>query len=430
MLPKYSSQHTIPQPEKFKIQMLIWANQFNICALLDNHQYHSPHQNIDCVMAVDAVDACLPTDQHLQQLSQWIKGKTKRVFGHLSYDLKESIAGIVSTHENLVGFPELYFFEPDTVLELKGNILEINSQTLAAQEVFESISSIDPLMIQSLVHRNPVQMQARMSKEQYLIKIRSIQEHIRKGDCYELNFCQEFFAQEASIDPIAVYFALNQVSPNPFACFYKWNQHFLLCASPERYLQQKNNRLISQPIKGTLKRDLENPEQDQFLEDQLRGSVKDQSENVMVVDLVRNDLSRVCKPGSVKVEELFGIYRFPQVHQMVSTIVGEPAAGMDLCAILNASFPMGSMTGAPKFKVMQLIEQYEESRRGLYSGAVGYIEPNGDFDFNVVIRSILYNQETKYLSYQVGGGITFYSDAEKEYEECLAKAGAIMQVLG
>jgi para-aminobenzoate synthetase component I len=430
MLPKYSSQHTIPEPEKFKIQMLIWSNQFNICALLDNHQYHSPHQNIDCVLAVGAMDACLPTDQHLQQLRQWLKGKTERVFGHLSYDLKESITGIGSSHENHLGFPELYFFVPETVLDLKGNTLQINSHITNTQELFQAISHIDPTIAPANKTQKQVQMQARISKEQYLAKIRSIQEHIRKGDCYELNFCQEFFAEEASIDPIAVYLALNQVSPNPFACFYKWNHSFLLCASPERYLQQKNNLLVSQPIKGTLKRDLENPEQDLVLENQLRNSIKDRSENVMVVDLVRNDLSRVCKPGTVKVEELFGIYRFPQVHQMVSTVVGEPAAGMDLCAILQASFPMGSMTGAPKHKVMQLIEQYEESRRGLYSGAVGYIEPNADFDFNVVIRSILYNQASKYLSYQVGGGITFYSDPEKEYEECLAKADAIRQVLG
>ena len=429
MLPKYSSQHTIPEPEKFKIQMLIWANQFNICALLDNHQYHSPHQNIDCVLAAGAIDQCLPLTHPLEALNQWLLHKKQRVFGHLSYDLKESIAGIASTHENLLGFPELFFFEPDTVIDLKSNQVQICSHTKNTQALFQAIQEIDPSSDQVFAQGQQLQMQAKMSKEQYLAKIELIQAHIQKGDCYELNFCQEFFARDASINPIAVYIALNQVSPNPFACFYKWNQSYLLCASPERYLQQKNKRLISQPIKGTLKRNLEDPNQDLALENQLRNSIKDQSENVMVVDLVRNDLSRVCKPGSVKVEELFGIYRFPQVHQMVSTIVGEPAEGMDLCAILKASFPMGSMTGAPKHKVMQLIETYEESRRGLYSGAVGYIEPNGDFDFNVVIRSILYNQASKYLSYQVGGGITFYSDAAKEYEECLAKATAIMQVL-
>ena len=149
----------------------------------------------------------------------------------------------------------------------------------------------------------------------------------------------------------------------------------------------------------------------------------------MVVDLVRNDLSRVCKEGTVTVEELFGVYRFPQVHQMISTIKGELRDGMNLADVLKASFPMGSMTGAPKKRVLELIEQFERTKRGLYSGAVGYIDPKGDYDFNVVIRSLLYNASAKYLNYQVGGGITFYSDAEKEYEECLLKATAIRQLL-
>lgn len=149
----------------------------------------------------------------------------------------------------------------------------------------------------------------------------------------------------------------------------------------------------------------------------------------MVVDLVRNDLSKVCKEGSVKVSELFGIYSFPQVHQMISTIEGELDEKVPFSSILKACFPMGSMTGAPKKRVMELIEQYEKTKRGLYSGAVGYIDPNGDFDFNVVIRSILYNAVNQYLGYQVGGGITFYSDPEKEYEECLLKAAAIRKVL-
>lgn len=149
----------------------------------------------------------------------------------------------------------------------------------------------------------------------------------------------------------------------------------------------------------------------------------------MVVDLVRNDLSQVCKEGSVKVDELFGVYSFPQVHQMISTVSGELKENTGLAEIIQASFPMGSMTGAPKRRVMELIEQYETTRRGIYSGAVGYISPENDFDFNVVIRSILYNATQQYLSYQVGGGITFYSEPEKEYAECLLKATAIKKVL-
>jgi para-aminobenzoate synthetase component 1 len=149
----------------------------------------------------------------------------------------------------------------------------------------------------------------------------------------------------------------------------------------------------------------------------------------MIVDLVRNDLSKICSAASVKVEELFGIYSFPQVHQMISTVSGQLRSDIHFIEAIKATFPMGSMTGAPKKRVMELIEQYEQTRRGIFSGAVGYITPEGDFDFNVVIRSIMYNAASKYLSFQAGSAITFYSDPEKEYEECLLKAAAIKKVL-
>jgi para-aminobenzoate synthetase component 1 len=204
---------------------------------------------------------------------------------------------------------------------------------------------------------------------------------------------------------------------------------YLLCASPERFLQKKGRRIISQPIKGTARRNTASKEADEQLKEQLHQSQKDRSENVMVVDLVRNDLSKICKEATVQTEELCGIYSFPQVHQLISTVTGELSEGIDFSKILRATFPMGSMTGAPKIRVMQLIERYEKTKRGIYSGCIGYISPANDFDFNVVIRSIMYNAASRYLSYQVGGGITFYSDAEKEYEECLLKAAAIKKVL-
>ncbi|MBC7722420.1 MAG: anthranilate synthase component I family protein, partial [Pedobacter sp.] len=269
----------------------------------------------------------------------------------------------------------------------------------------------------------------RITKETYLQIIQQIKAHILRGDCYEINFCQEFYAENAIINPLNIYQQLTKLSPNPFACYYKLNDKYLLCASPERYLKKEGNRLMSQPIKGTFKRNKADTKIDETLKQQLFQSPKDRSENVMVVDLVRNDLSKICKQGSVNVEELFGIYTFPQVHQMISTIVGELQDGLDVADILQATFPMGSMTGAPKKKVIQLIDKYEQTQRGLYSGAVGYITPNKDFDFNVVIRSILYNASNQYLSYQVGGGITFNSDANSEYEECLLKAEAMIEVL-
>jgi para-aminobenzoate synthetase component 1 len=240
----------------------------------------------------------------------------------------------------------------------------------------------------------------------------------------------EFFAADAVIDPLQVYQSLTNISPNPFSAFYKRENSYLLCASPERYLYKKGRHILSQPIKGTVKRDQTDTAEDEILKQQLYKSKKDRSENVMVVDLVRNDLGRVCKEGTVQVDELFGIYSFPQVHQMVSTVSGELKEGITFTDIIRATFPMGSMTGAPKRRVMQLIDEYEQCRRGIFSGAVGYIAPNGDFDLNVVIRSILYNSAAQYLSYLVGSGITFYSDAAKEYEECLLKAEAMRRVLG
>ncbi|HMG82080.1 MAG TPA: anthranilate synthase component I family protein, partial [Ferruginibacter sp.] len=247
--------------------------------------------------------------------------------------------------------------------------------------------------------------------------------------CYELNFCQEFYAEPASIDPIAVYQQLTKLSPNPFAALYKLNDRYCLCASPERYLKKMGETVISQPIKGTAKRDLANKLLDEERKTSLLNSNKERSENVMVVDLVRNDLSKICQEGSVKVDELFGIYSFPQVHQMISTVSGRLQNDIHWVDAIKATFPMGSMTGAPKKRVMELIEKYEQTKRGLFSGSIGYINPEGDFDFNVVIRSILYNSNTQYLSFQTGGAITFYSNAAEEYEESLLKAEAIKTVL-
>jgi len=273
-------------------------------------------------------------------------------------------------------------------------------------------------------------MQHRLDRTEYIQKIKSLQAHILKGDCYEINFCQEFFSDSAHIDPLLVFQKLIKISPNPFSALYKINDKFLLCASPERFLVKEKTKITSQPMKGTIKRNLLDAAEDEIFKHELKKSGKDQSENVMVVDLVRNDLTRICKDDSVKVEELFSIYSYPQVHQMISTVSGDLKNDIKFSEIIKATFPMGSMTGAPKYRVMELIDQYEDQGRGIFSGSVGYISPDGDFDLNVVIRSIMYNATEEYLSYQVGSAITFYSDPKKEWEECLLKAEAIKKVLG
>jgi para-aminobenzoate synthetase component 1 len=422
----------IDNPTLFKVQILHWSNQFEVCTFLDNHAYESPYGVIDCIAAVnpvsfitlDGVNA-LAVDAFIQKHSgEWI-------FAHFNYEYH----GITkpNTKVNLTGFPLAYLYTPAVVVELAGNHVTIQSDSENPQILFDEINSFK---VPSLSEQSTEQSAAPttsiipfISKVAYVEAIDKILALIRRGDFYEINYCQAFEVPHLSAHPVSLYVNLTEVSPTPFACFYKNSNDYLLCASPERYLQKKGNQLISQPIKGTIKRNLENDADDKLQVEALQNSSKDKSENVMVVDLVRNDLSRICEQGTVKVSELFGIYSFPQVHQMISTITGTLSSNTLFSAILEATFPMGSMTGAPKKSVMETIDALEPTRRGLYSGTVGYFNPAGDFDFNVVIRSIFYNSDTKKASYGVGGGITIYSDPEKEYEECLLKAAAIKKVL-
>jgi para-aminobenzoate synthetase component 1 len=273
-----------------------------------------------------------------------------------------------------------------------------------------------------------VKVKQRISKELYLEKVTKMLEHIHAGDMYEANFCMEFYAENAVINPLEKFQKLNQISKAPFSVFFKNNKHFLLCASPERYLKKVGDKIISQPIKGTSKRFFDTIE-DEKSKHNLENDAKERAENIMITDLVRNDLSHTAQKGSVEVAELCKIYSFLQVHQMISTVTSKLDAQYSPIDVLRTTFPMGSMTGAPKISVMKIIENQEETKRGLYSGTVGYFTPEGDFDFNVVIRSILYNQENKYVSFSVGSAITAQSVPEKEYEECLLKAKAMAEVL-
>jgi len=306
---------------------------------------------------------------------------------------------------------------------IKGNEVEV-----IADDPEYILKCIDEQILNT-VKAEAIDLQSRFNKNDYIAAANKIKEHISRGDIYVTNFCQEFFADGAKIDPVNTFLQLNSLSPTPFAAFYKWQDNFILCASPERFLAKRNDKLISQPIKGTAKRGRDD-EEDEHIKQELRNHTKELQENVMIVDLVRNDLTRSAKQGTVKTEELFSIYTFNQVHQMISTVVCELQEGISAVQAIRNTFPMGSMTGAPKISAMQLMEQYERSRRGVYSGAIGYFSPDNDFDFNVVIRTLLYNSIEKYLSFQTGSAITYHADPEKEYEECLLKAKAILEVLG
>ena len=236
----------------------------------------------------------------------------------------------------------------------------------------------------------------------------------------------EFFAKTIHINPLEIFKKLNRVSLSPFSCFYRMYNKSLMCSSPERFLKKSRDKIISQPIKGTARRG-KNISEDAEIKKILSQNKKEKSENVMIVDLVRNDLSKTC--NNVNADELYNISTFKQWHQMISTISGKIRKGVHVIDVIKNAFPMGSMTGAPKVRAMELIEMYEKTKRGLYSGAVGYFTPGGDFDFNVVIRSILYNQPSNYLSFQVGSAITANSIPENEYKECLLKANGIFEAL-
>jgi para-aminobenzoate synthetase component I len=422
-----SCNFTITDFNEVKKKVLNWANRFSTFCFLDNHQYNMRPHTVECMLAVGSKRIFTTNaGDALNGLQHFIDQKPSWLFGHLGYDLKNEIEGFTSSHPDHIGFTDICFFEPETIIRLSPGNMTIEGAP-DPDAVFKEIGQQQEPV--PLLASPAIQIQQRLSRTAYLQTIEQLRAHILRGDCYEINFCQEFFAENTSIDPLQVYQSLSMVSPNPFSALYKLHDKFLICASPERYLKKQGTQMLSQPIKGTSTRYLTDQQKDQLSRDELFHSEKDRSENVMVVDLVRNDLSKVCKEGTVKVDELYGVYSFPQVHQMISTVSGEVKEGVSFSEMVSSTFPMGSMTGAPKRRVMELIERYEKTKRGIFSGAVGYINPDGDFDFNVVIRSIIYNSSNKYLSYQVGSGITFYSEPEKEYEECLLKAEAIISVL-
>ena len=409
-----------------KQKVLNWIQRFNTFCLLDNHQYNIAPHTQECILGAGVRRKILMNgDNALGRLQDFIDEKKAWLFGHLCYDLVTEAGQISSAHPDHIQFPDFFFFEPEIIIRLNEKEMIIEAED--PEEVFTSINSSSQYSKHQL--QNVPVIQNRLQKDEYLSRVRQLQKHILRGDCYEINFCQEFFAGKVTIDPAEVYQKLVTISPNPFSALYRLDDKWLLCASPERFLKKEGTTVLSQPIKGTSKRELTDKAKDELNKNELFQSAKDRSENVMVVDLVRNDLARICKEGTVKVDELYGIYSFPQVHQMISTISGELNKNISFAEVIRATFPMGSMTGAPKKRVMELIGQYEKTKRGIFSGCLGYISPDRDFDLNVVIRSIMYNASSGYLSFQAGSGITYYSDPEKEWEECLLKAEALQKVL-
>lgn len=414
-------------PPDFRARALQWAADFPFCAYFEPNDVAYPHGPFARRLAVRRTPAVSPNS--LAELEHWLRQPSESPrCGLLTYDLKNEVEALHSHNPDGLEWPTMHFFEPEIWLEWQHHTLEVHTSS-AVSTPAEVVAQILAARPPASPIPGPLAFQARMPKVEYLAAVESIREDILNGEVYELNLCQEFYAENVALDPVTVFLRLQEASPTPFAGFYRWQDRYLLCASPERFLRRQGSTLLSQPIKGTIRRGA-TPEADQQQRLTLLHDEKERAENLMIVDLVRNDLARVAETGSVQVPELFGLYSFRHVWQMISTVQATARPDLGLVDALRAAFPMGSMTGAPKIRAMQLIEHYERTRRGLYSGSIGYVLPSGDFDFNVVIRSLQYRQETGYLSFQVGSAITYDSVPEREYEECLLKAQAILDVLG
>ncbi len=414
---------------RFSQQLLKWVQTSDTFIWLDSNDYPQKYSSFHKALAI-GVKSELKTNYHqaFEKLNRYQQQKQDYIFGYLSYDLKNDTENLKSTNFDELEFPDIYFFQPLKVFLIHGQYLEMHYDDSCIDEIDRDLLQIQNNYTQEKRQFENITIKARISEYEYYQKIDKIQRHIRRGDTYETNFCMEYFSEDTRINPLLTYTKLNAISKPPFAVFFKNDNHYLLSASPERFVRKEGNKIISQPIKGTIKRSTDHQE-DKALIEKLKNDPKERSENIMIVDLVRNDLSKTATKSSVKVEELCEVYSFKQVHQLISTITSTVKKDVTPVHLLKSLFPMGSMTGAPKIATMKIIEEQEVSKRGVYSGAVGYFTPKGDFDFNVVIRSILYNVAKKYVSFSVGGAITAKSNPQQEYQECTLKAAAMINAL-
>ena len=423
----------------FKARMLNWVkktfvvddaeNSTQTICYLDSNQHQDKYGKFEALLAIGSIkELKMNTPGCLDALQGFHEETQDWLLGYLSYDLKNEIEDVSSSNEDLQQAPELFFFQPEKLLVLRKNVIEFHYPEELQDVVHHDLVSIERQS--AIIERQKININIRqaLSRTDYIAAVKGILEHIQLGDIYEMNFCQSFYADNVQLSPIEVFQKLNDIARSPFAAFCQFDDHHILSASPERYIQRTGEKLISQPIKGTAKR-LKNKALDRAISLRLQNDPKERAENIMITDLVRNDLARTAEKGSVKVEELCGLYSFRTVHQLITTISSRIRKGTTLNEILKTTFPMGSMTGAPKLSAMEIIEAFEHNKRGIYSGSIGYISPQGDLDLNVVIRSILYNKKLQQLSLQVGSAITYQSDPQKEYEECLLKAEALLKAL-
>lgn len=420
---KYFSLNPI-NVDVFKQKVLCWLKQYNTFTYLDNNHYSNGPHRYELLVGVEAMRSLSIEEINLpENKGQWL-------FGHLSYDYKVQLFPKLPINKcRKDGYSSTSFFIPKIVIAIPFQSSHVKIISNVDHDlIFKAIINSEVTSDLSLHLQDDTDWIEDMNQDQYLNTVNAIQNHIKEGDCYELNLCNGYEIQEIGLDPYIVFQKLNLINPAPFAAFYRSDNNFLLCSSPERYLYKEKSLLVSQPIKGTIRKGI-TLEEDENLKRQLKNNIKECAENLMITDLVRNDLAQICEVGSVTVPDLLGLYSFNSLHHLISTIQGNVIANYNLIEILSLPFPMGSMTGAPKYIVMELIDKYEKSGRGIYSGSIVYITPEGDFDSNVVIRSLVYNSTTRKLHFHSGGAITIDSDPQKEWEEICLKSQRLKDVL-
>ena len=420
---RFSKSYSLKNKDLFVKKIVNFSSDHSHFTLLNSNDSFDDYE---LIIAYGAESFLQSSKNSLKKIDKYIDKVNDWIFGYLSYDLKNEIENLTDLNKDVFNLPNLYFYQPKVIWLIKEKKAEIYSlYEKNLKEDWDHVNSID---YKDCTEISSVDLIARTSKEEYVRKIKNIKQRILQGDCYEMNYCFDMFSKNKTINPYKTYIKLNDYTRSPMSTFFKLNHLYLLSSSPERFIKRINRKIISQPIKGTAKRGLDSKE-DEKIKYTLLSSPKELSENHMIVDLVRNDLSRVAEKGSVKVKNLNKLNTFKRVHQLISTVEAEIAVKTKFSKIITGMFPMGSMTGAPKIESMNIIDEYESTKRGLYSGSIGYIKPNKDFDFNVVIRSIIYDKELKEINVSVGSAITFKSDPESEFEECLLKAEPMIKSL-
>ena len=420
---RFSKSYSLKNKDLFVKKVVNFSsNQTHFTLLNSNDSF----DDYELIIAYGAESFIQSSKNSLQKIDKYISCVNDWVFGFLSYDLKNEIENLSDLNKDIFNLPNVYFYQPKVIWLIKGEKAKIYS--ISKKNLNEDWDKINSIHYKECTRKSSIDLIPRTSREEYVKKIKKIKKRILKGDCYEMNFCFDMYSKNKKINPYKTYIKLNNYTRSPMSTFFKLNQLFLLSSSPERFIKRNDKTIISQPIKGTAKRGL-NLTEDEKIKERLLSSPKELSENHMIVDLVRNDLSRLARKGSVKVKNLNKLYTFKRVHQLISTIEAKIESKTKFSKIINGMFPMGSMTGAPKIESMNIIDEYESTKRGLYSGSVGYIKPNKDFDFNVVIRSIIYDEILKEINVNIGSAITFKSDAESEFEECLLKAEPMIKSL-